>query len=157
MSHRGDQRQRQRFRSPLLHPLSLQAPTFRRPIQHPTSLIYTRLNCHQQQACRLQRVRSGRDQPNTRCAAVVASALTNVDLDHQGFLGNTVAGIAREKEEREAVRVGEAKVSRLRSLSGTPRWGQYPRSSRPSRRVRCAPLRRSSWCHTCPHTTPLLF
>jgi len=29
--------------------------------------------------------------------AVVVSALTSVDLDHQGFLGNTVAEIAREK------------------------------------------------------------
>ena len=29
--------------------------------------------------------------------AVVVSALTTVDLDHQGFLGNTVAEIAREK------------------------------------------------------------
>ena len=29
--------------------------------------------------------------------AVVISALTSVDLDHQGFLGNTVAEIAREK------------------------------------------------------------
>jgi len=29
--------------------------------------------------------------------AIVVSALTSVDLDHQGFLGNTVAEIAREK------------------------------------------------------------
>jgi len=29
--------------------------------------------------------------------AVVASALTSIDSDHEGFLGNTVTGIAREK------------------------------------------------------------
>ena len=29
--------------------------------------------------------------------AVVVSTLTSIDLDHQGFLGNTVADIAREK------------------------------------------------------------